>query len=112
MTCARVVACLAVLALFGGAILTQEPATGKGDKKPTKPAAAPADKKPTTHKVTEQPFKIERTIANETRKKKYQRRAKRNDHQAHGDSILIVAVAWRSIPFSNPPTSGVFATGR
>ena len=62
MTCARVVACLAVLALFGGAILTQEPATGKGDKKPTKPAAAPADKKPTTHKVTKQPFKIERTI--------------------------------------------------
>jgi multidrug efflux pump subunit AcrA (membrane-fusion protein) len=62
MTCARAVACLVVLALFGGAILTQEPATGKGDKKSKKPAAAAADKKPATHKVEKKPFKIERTL--------------------------------------------------
>jgi multidrug efflux pump subunit AcrA (membrane-fusion protein) len=62
MTCARAVACLAVLALFGGGLLTQEPATGKGDKKPKKPAAAPADKKPATYKVEKQPFQIERTV--------------------------------------------------
>jgi RND family efflux transporter MFP subunit len=62
MTCARVVACLAVLALFGGGILTQEAATGQGDKKPKKPAAATTDKKPATHKVEKQPFKIERTV--------------------------------------------------
>ncbi len=64
MTRARVVACLAVLTVFGGGvILTQEPTKGKTDKNPgKKTAAAPKDEKPAVHKVEKQPFKIERTV--------------------------------------------------
>ncbi len=59
MTGARVVACLAVLALFGGLLFTQEPAKDKGAGKK---AVAAADKKAPTHKVEKQPFQIERTV--------------------------------------------------
>jgi HlyD family secretion protein len=60
MTCTRVVACLAALALFGGVMFTQEPTKDKGGKDPGKKPAA--DKKPATHKVEKQPFKVERTV--------------------------------------------------
>jgi multidrug efflux pump subunit AcrA (membrane-fusion protein) len=60
MTCARVIACLAVLALFGGLIYTQEAAKDKAGKEPGQKAAP--GKKPATHKVEKQPFKVERTV--------------------------------------------------
>jgi multidrug efflux pump subunit AcrA (membrane-fusion protein) len=61
MTRASVVACLAVVALFGGALFPQEPDKGKGGKVGKK-AVAPAQPKPATYKVEKQPFRIERTL--------------------------------------------------
>jgi RND family efflux transporter MFP subunit len=62
MTCAKVVACLAALALLGGLVFTQEAAKDRGGEK--KPSVAPAEVKPAspTHKVEKKPFRIERTI--------------------------------------------------
>jgi RND family efflux transporter MFP subunit len=60
MTFARVAACLAVLALFGGVIFTQETAQDKGTGK--KAVTVPAVAKPATFKVEKKPFRIERTL--------------------------------------------------
>jgi RND family efflux transporter MFP subunit len=60
MTCAKVVACLAALALLGGLVFTQETAKDQGAEK--KAAKAPAEPKAATHKVEKKPFRIERTI--------------------------------------------------
>jgi multidrug efflux pump subunit AcrA (membrane-fusion protein) len=56
MTCAKVVACLAVMALLGGIVFTQEVVKEGKTGKPT------AEAKPATHKIEKKPFKIELTV--------------------------------------------------
>jgi HlyD family secretion protein len=69
MTCARVVACLAVMVLFGGMIFTQETVKDKGTQETVKDKgtekkvmASPAEEKTATHKVEKKLFQIERTV--------------------------------------------------
>ena len=58
MTWAKVVVCFAVMAMFGGVLLTQETVQ---DKKPDGKGKSP-EPKPATHKVEKKPFKIELTV--------------------------------------------------
>jgi HlyD family secretion protein len=58
MTCAKVVAGIAVMALLGGIVYTQEPVQEKRPK--TEPPSAAA--KPATYKVEKKPFKIELSV--------------------------------------------------
>src|SRR5205807_240452 len=59
MSCAKIIPCLAIVALLTGLVFTQEPTK---DKKSEGKGSSPAADAPATHKVEKKPFKIEVSV--------------------------------------------------